>query len=73
MATALQNTMKPEAWLLCWKYKNKSKIPQIEMDKNRKFQKLRWIEFDEKPPNHMEKIKSNQLTWIEAWQENPNE
>ena len=29
------------------------------MDKNQKCQKLRWIDFNNKPPNHMEKIKSN--------------
>ena len=43
------------------------------MVKNQKCQKLRWIEFINKPPNHMEKIKSNQLTWIEEWSEKPNE
>ena len=41
MATALLDPMKSEAWPLCWKCKNKSKIPQIEMDKNQKCQKLR--------------------------------
>ena len=34
MAAALLEHMKSEAWPLCWKCKKKSKIPQIETDKN---------------------------------------
>ena len=45
MATALQDPMKSEAWPLCWKckIKQKSKIPQIEMDQQKKAKKLRQI------------------------------